>query len=131
MLMEDSPRPEASSQVGDTSRPVTASFIAVTTTSENAQHQQISGLVDSEEELQVLESESGYAMKRAKNSKGQPRVIGRIISLDHSVEDLISKNDHNNDDDHSVTLIFGRDCLRIGLEYMALNDDHLHATPKK
>lgn len=63
MLMEDSPRPEASeSQVGDASRPVTASFIAVTTTSENAQHQQISGLA--EEELQVLESESGYAMKR-------------------------------------------------------------------
>jgi hypothetical protein len=61
MLMEDSPRPGASSYVGDTSGPVTASFIVVTTMSENAQQQQISGLV--EEELQVLESKS-YAMKR-------------------------------------------------------------------
>ncbi|KAG2127011.1 hypothetical protein BD769DRAFT_1387906 [Suillus cothurnatus] len=127
MPMEDSPHPGASSQAGDTSRRLTASSIAVTTTSENTQQkQQISDLV--EEKLQVLESESGHAMKRGKNSQGQPRVTRRIISLDHSVEDLISENDHDDDDDHSVTLILGQDRLRIG--YVALNDYHLH-TPKK
>ncbi|KAG2112792.1 hypothetical protein BD769DRAFT_1391801 [Suillus cothurnatus] len=91
-----------------------------------ASKQQISDLV--EEKLQVLESESGHAMKRGKNSQGQPRVTRWIISLYHSVEDLISKNDDDDDDDRSVTLILGQDHLRIG--YVALNNYHLH-TPKK
>ncbi|KAG2089222.1 hypothetical protein BD769DRAFT_1396114 [Suillus cothurnatus] len=113
MPMEDSPHPGASSQ---------GRYLATS----HSIKQQISDLV--EEKLQVLESESGHAMKRGKNSQGQPRVTRRIISLDHSVEDLISENDHDDDDDHSVTLILGQDRLRIG--YVALNDYHLH-TPKK
>ncbi|KAG1862955.1 hypothetical protein C8R48DRAFT_673089 [Suillus tomentosus] len=132
MLMEDNPHPGTSSQVGDTSRPITASSTAVTTSENTQQKQQISDLVVTvvEEKPQVLESESGHAMKRGENSQGQPRLVRRMTSLDYSIEVLPSENDHENDDDHSVSLIIGHDRLRIGLEYATLNDDHLH-TPRK
>ncbi|KAG1742073.1 hypothetical protein EDD22DRAFT_958975 [Suillus occidentalis] len=54
-----------------------------------------------------------------------------MTSLDHSIEDLPSENDHKNDDGRSVSLIIGHDRLRIGLNYVALNGDHLHMPRKR
>jgi hypothetical protein len=44
---------------------------------------------------------------RGKTLQGQPRATRWITLLDHSAEDLISENDHDNDDNHGVTLILG------------------------
>lgn len=63
--LEDNPHPGTLSQVGDTSRPITASSTAESTSENTQQKQQISDLVTVvEEKLQALESESGHAMTR-------------------------------------------------------------------
>jgi hypothetical protein len=66
MELEDNPHPRTLSQAGDTSRPITESSTAVTTSENTQQKQQISDLLVTveEEKPQVLESESGHTMKR-------------------------------------------------------------------
>ncbi|KAG1806958.1 hypothetical protein EV424DRAFT_1544052 [Suillus variegatus] len=134
--MEDNPHPGALSQAdSDTPRhaAVSKSPVVVVSTSENAQQKcKIVNL----EGCENLES-----VKREKNSQGRA-IIRQMIDLLNNVEELMSENDRDDfkDNDHNLdlTLILGRDRVRVGYvtrkktsdNNNMQHDDYLHM-PKK